>query len=118
MWSDVNSYRTNYSKLQYNNTKYLHYREVKGILLHQGFPRPISPATHPGSSEEWIVGKIGQGSPHLFVNLISKKKELYTSLSSFHMKLCTFVHHNFTELVVILILLSQGTLSTGYPTKK
>ena len=78
MWSEVNSYRTNYSKLQYNNPKYLLYRKVKGILLYQGFPRPIFPATHPERSEGCFVGKIGRGSPWLSTKIQFPKKRTCT----------------------------------------
>jgi len=44
-----------------NNYLQLLYREVKGILLYQGFPRPILSTKHPERSEECFVEKIGRG---------------------------------------------------------
>jgi len=45
----------------FNNYLQLLYREVKGILLYQGFPRPILSTKHPERSEECFVEKIGRG---------------------------------------------------------
>ena len=42
-----------------NNYLYLHYLEVKGILLYEGFPRPIL-QKHPELSEGCFDGKIGR----------------------------------------------------------
>ena len=35
-------------------------RKVKGILLYQGFPRPILPTKHTERSEGCFAGKIGR----------------------------------------------------------
>ena len=44
------------------------YREVKGILLYQGFPRPIFSTKHPERSEGCFVDKIGRGNLWLSKN--------------------------------------------------
>ena len=45
----------------FNNYLQLLYREVKGILLYQGIPRPILSTKHPERGEECFVDKIGRG---------------------------------------------------------
>ena len=47
-----------------NNNNYLQllYREVKGILLYQWFPRPILSTKHPERSEECFVDKLVLGT--------------------------------------------------------
>ena len=49
------------------NDNYLQllYREVKGILLYQGFPRPMLPTKHPEPSVGCFVGKVGRGNQWL-----------------------------------------------------
>ena len=44
--------------LTYFNYLQLLYREVKGILLHQGIPRLILSTKHPESNEECFQDKI------------------------------------------------------------
>ena len=46
-----------------SNNDLLLYREVKGILLYQGFPSPILLKKHSERIEGCFVGKIGRGNP-------------------------------------------------------
>ena len=73
----------------------------------KGFPRPIL-LTHPECSEEFFVGKIGQGNPWVGKVFNFPKKELYIILSSFEMKIRDFFYENFTERVVILLDCPKG----------
>ena len=82
--------RNGYNYLQ------LLYREVKGVLLYQGFPRPMR--------EGCFVDKIGRGNPWL----ISRKSSCTKILSSFEMKMRYFSPVNFAELVVILLNCPKG----------
>ena len=66
---------------QYNYLQLL-YREVKGILLYQGFPRPILPTKHPERKEGCFVGEIGRGNPLVKKNF---------NLSSFEKQMSEFV---------------------------
>ena len=95
--SSINKF---YEKI--NNYLKLLYWEVKGILLYQGFPGPILPTKHLECSEGCFVGKIGRGNPWLSNIFNFPKKELYTILSFFEMKMRLFFSENFAERVVIL----------------
>ena len=66
---------------QYNYLQLL-YREVKGILLYQGFPKPILPTKHPERKEGCFVGEIGRGNPLVKKNF---------NLSSFEKQMSEFV---------------------------
>ena len=48
-----------YKSIDIINYSQLLYREVKGILLYQGFTRPIQPTKHPECSEGCLEGKTG-----------------------------------------------------------
>ena len=61
------------SLLEYSNYLQLLYREVKEILLFEGYSRPICPTKYSDRSEECNVDKIGRGNPWLSnTNLIFK----------------------------------------------
>ena len=62
LWLKLNSY--NLSLTCFNYLQLL-YREVQGILLYQGFPRPVLSTKHPVRSVECFIDKIGRGNPWL-----------------------------------------------------
>ena len=56
-----------------NNYLQLLYREVKGILPYQGFPRPFLSTKHTERSEGCLLNKIGRGIRWLSKTIISRK---------------------------------------------
>ena len=72
------------------------------FILNHGFPRPILPTKHLERSEGCFVDKIGRGNPWLRNIFNFPKKELYTILSSFEMKMRVFFPENFAERMIIL----------------
>ena len=58
----------------FNNYLQLLYREVKGISLCEGFPRPILSKKHPVRSKGCFVDKIGRENPWLSKFFIFPKK--------------------------------------------
>ena len=94
-----------YKSIDIINYSQLLYREVKGILLYQGFTRPIQPTKHPECSEGCLEGKTSRGNPWLSYIFNFPKKKLYTILSSFEMQMCKFFHEKFAERVVISLVL-------------
>ena len=71
------------------------HREVKGILLYQGFPRPILPTKHPERNDRNIFKQNGSREP-----VVKKKFWFFTILSSLEMKRQIFFHENFTEIIL------------------
>ena len=67
------------------------YREVKGILLYQGFPRPILPTKHPESGKGCFADKIGpkKSGCTKFYRLFTISESLQTKMCS-HAKIKQF----------------------------